>query len=181
LHVPNDEELRALLDEQGLLREGSLGAPPPEAGFTVFAQATDARLPIDAWTDHAERFFGARVGLTVDKRYDGPPPREDAARVVVAPHGATPGTRLCYGRPRSKDDLARAEVADRERTGLADLARRCGYVWIVVREGEADRLALLLAAIAASVMLGPILSPDASELFGVKTARRKLESPSIGE
>ena len=61
-------------------------------------------------------------------------------------------------------------------TGLALLARRCQAVWIVERaDGEPDRLALLLSAILASVLLGPILDPARGELFGVKTARAKLE------
>jgi hypothetical protein len=38
-------------------------------------------------------------------------------------------------------------------------------------------LALRLAAILASVVLGPILDPETSEIFGVKTARLKIEGP----
>ena len=60
-------------------------------------------------------------------------------------------------------------------TGLALLARRCKTIWLVVREGPSDRLALHLAAILASLLLGPILDASAGELFGIKTARAKLE------
>ena len=47
-------------------------------------------------------------------------------------------------------------------------------MWIVECEGAQDRAALFIAAIFASVFLGPILSAD-GELFGVRTARLKLE------
>jgi hypothetical protein len=49
-------------------------------------------------------------------------------------------------------------------------------VWLVETASEPDRAALLLAAILASVVLGPILSPDGRDLFGVRTARAKLEA-----
>ena len=55
------------------------------------------------------------------------------------------------------------------------MARRCQTVWLVARTDDADPLALRLAAILASVVLGPILDARGPELFGVKTARAKLE------
>jgi hypothetical protein len=48
-------------------------------------------------------------------------------------------------------------------------------VWLVVRESPDDRVALTLAAILASALLGPVLAPEGDELFGVRTARLKLE------
>lgn len=45
-----------------------------------------------------------------------------------------------------------------------------------MQDRDDDTLALTLAAILASILLGPILDPRRSELFGVKTARRKLEA-----
>lgn len=64
------------------------------------------------------------------------------------------------------------------------LAERCKMLWLVMIEGDAgasapdpdaDRVALTIAAILASSLLGPILSPNGDELFGVRTARLKLE------
>ena len=52
-------------------------------------------------------------------------------------------------------------------------ARPCG--WSSARR-DPDPLALRLAAILASVLLGPILDVRVPELFGVKTARAKLEA-----
>ena len=44
------------------------------------------------------------------------------------------------------------------------------------RIADPDALALRLAAILASVLLGPILDARVPELFGVKTARAKLDA-----
>jgi hypothetical protein len=178
--VPTDSEasFRALLDERGLLRQGALAAPDRSLAYAVFAQRTDARLDIDAVKRQAERFFSARVGLTVDKRYDDRAPAVDAARVVLAgSDGTSSGTRLCFARPVDGSDLGAAEEAERATGtyGLALLATRCKVLWCVLPAGDDDRAALTLAAILASTMLGPILGPGGREIFGVRGARLKLE------
>ena len=160
-------------------------APAREDAFTVFAQRRDARCEAEAWERNASQFFATRVGLTVAKHYGrggNAAPLVDAARVVIAPADGPPGTRFCFARPRDDADFDAAEAADIRAgsPGLALLARRCPYVWLVVPEGEGDRLALLCAAIVASVVLGPILSPDQAQLFGVRTARAKLEKLDAG-
>jgi hypothetical protein len=152
--------------------------PSRETGFVVFAQRTDARVELEAWSAHAERFFATRVGLAEDKKYapDIPVPLVDSVSFVIAPLGESPGVRLAFARPRDEEDLALAEAADARAgfTGLALLARRCPTVWLVARETEGDGLALRLAAILASVLLGPILDTRSGELYGVKTAREKI-------
>jgi hypothetical protein len=155
--------------------------PPPnrDACYLVFAQRSDARVDIDAWNDHAARFFATRVGLTEDPKQDltgGAP--ITAVGLVLAPEGAPPGIRSLFVRPREAEDLALAEEADAKAgsAGLALLARRCESIWLVVRDAERDPLALLGAAILASLMLGPILDARGPELFGVKTARAKLDA-----
>ena len=173
-----EEAFRDLLDERGILRPGVLSSPALDRSYAVFSQRADAALDIDAIKRQAERFFAARVGLTVDKRYDDVTPQFDAARVVVAGgDGTASGTRLCYGRPVDSADLAAAEAAEREMGtyGLALLAQRCKTIWLIVPEVEEDRAALTLAAIFASHMLGPIMSPGGQELYGVRGARLKLE------
>jgi hypothetical protein len=154
---------------------------PRESAYVVFAQSADARVDIAAWSAQAERFFATRLGLAEDKRYAAgeAAPRWDEARVVVAPTGAAPGIRSACARPCEADDLALAVSADERAgpggTGLALVARRCQTVWLVSRTVDPDPLALRLAAILASVLLGPILDVRVPELFGVKTARAKLE------
>ena len=184
-----EESFRALLDADGMLRSDAPLAPPPlHDAYLVFAQRSDARLETEAWTRNAAQFFDARLGLTVDKRHDPsrPAPSRDAARVVIAPaSGDPPGTRLCFARPRTDADLAAAEVAEASAgplavAGMVTLARRCGVVWLVVTEGDVpdrDRVALRIAGVVASVVLGPILAPSGGAIFGVKTARARLASP----
>ena len=48
-------------------------------------------------------------------------------------------------------------------------------VWLVTRDKEDDRVSLTIAAILASTLLGPILAPEGDAIFGVRTARMKLE------
>jgi hypothetical protein len=139
-----------------------------ESAFVVFAQSRSAAIEVDVWDAQATRFFATRLGLTEDRS-------STPAALVVAPEGEAPGIRRLLARPRDADDLALAEAADAEKTGLALLARRCGFVWLVERTVEADALALRLAIVLASVMLGPILDARGPELFGVKTGRAKLE------
>jgi hypothetical protein len=176
--VDEEEAFRALLDDRGILRPGALG--PPARAFTVFAQRPDACIDTTTWRRHAERFFQTQIGLTVSKHYDPANlPLIDAVRIVVAAESAR-GTRMCYARPAEPRDHDAAEQADNRAgyTGMATLAARCKTVWLVAVADERDRIALLLSAILASVLLGPILSPDQEELFGVRTARLKLEAAS---
>lgn len=195
---PSEERFRALLDDNGILRQRvtpseidaeGLPTPPPSSelisldpanAFTVFSQRKDARLDIAELRHQAARFFATKVGLTVEKRYDAGAPLVDAARIVVASDdGTATGTRLCFGRPAETEDVAEAEAAERRTrgTGMALLAQRCPILWRIAIEAVGDRAALTIAAIFASVYLGPILSPD-GELFGVRTARLKLEAAS---
>ncbi len=175
-----EEAFRALLDPHGLLRDDAPFVPPHRSScFAVFAQQADVRLPIDLLRRQALQFFGTRIGLTVEKRYEELPP-VDAARIVVASEDATVrGTRLVYGRAVDKADLDEAEEAEvltgASASGLSQLARRCKMLWLVVPASPEDRTAITLAAILASVMLGPILAPGGREIFGVRTARLKLE------
>jgi hypothetical protein len=142
-------------------------SPPSVAPLRVFAQPAVAPVDIDAWSAHASRFFATRIGLAGEKD-----------SFVVAPDGHPPGVRSAAPRPCTDEDLAAADAAEARSGGggLALLARRCQSVWIVQRETPADPLALRLAAILASLLLGPILDPESGELFGVKTARAKLEA-----
>jgi hypothetical protein len=155
--------------------------PAGPLDLLVFAQRRDARVDIEAWNAHAERFFATRLGLAEPKRdpADGEAPVNDTARFVVAPVGSGAsgaGVRAASARPRTAEDLALAEAADARAggTGLALLARRCDMVWTIDRDGPDDLLALRLAVILASALLGPILDLRSGALFGAKTGRGML-------
>jgi len=141
--------------------------PSPMRSFLVFAQSAEARVDIDSWTAHAERFFATRIGLAAS----APP----SWTFVIAPDGQPSDIRVAYARLRENDDLALADAADSAGTGLARLARRCPTVWLVSRVAPDDGVALRLATILASVLLGPILDARVPELLGVKSARSRLE------
>jgi hypothetical protein len=178
VRAASEERFRELLDGDGILRPGTLAAPDRRTAYTVFAQRDNAVLDVAALKSQAGRFFEAKLGLTVDKRYHDALPSSDAARIVLArDDGTASGTRLCFGRAADANDYAAAEVAENRQntSGMSLLAHRCRTVWLVTLESDDDRVALTIAAILASFLLGPILSPAGDELFGVRTARMKLE------
>jgi hypothetical protein len=147
-----------------------LAVPDRGLAFTVFAQQDAPSLPIAELVQRAARFFATTLELTGEDR-TGLPDEVVTARVT-----ANGEARTCFGRPRVPDDLAAAEEAETRAgyTGMSLLAARCRTVWLVEVTATPDDTALLVAAVLASVLLGPILSPDGTELFGVKTARGKL-------
>lgn len=138
--------------------------------YVVFSSSTDTRLDVAHWNAQAERFFATRLDLL------GQAGHGEARIFITPPRDEAGGERLLSARPRQAGDLALAEEAEVRQGGggLVLLARRCQTVWLVGRDAEEDRLALRLAMILASVVLGPILDARGPELFGVKTARAKL-------
>ncbi len=172
-----EEDFLAALDDRGILRPGALEPPPRSACYTVFAQRADARVEAETWRRHAAQFFGTELSLAPPKDYAFDPPPFDAARVEVRSPNEPRAVRTCYGRPATRDDHLAAEEAELvcRTSGMARLAQRCGSVWLVEAGGATDLVSLLVAAVLASVVLGPILTPDGKEIFGVRTARVKLD------
>lgn len=168
---------RALLDARGVLVPGALAAPGLSESYAVFAQRPDARLDHAAVVHNALQFFSCRLGFTVDKKYDTTPPELDAVRVIVSSDAGPSGTRLAFGRRVEAEDLAVAAEAEKRSRGhgLALLAQRCPMLWLVMPESDEDHVALTVAAIFASTMLGPILAPGGGKIMGVRSARLELE------
>jgi hypothetical protein len=140
----------------------------PRPPYIVFSSSGSRTLDAGAWDAHAQRFFKTRLRGAGD------------GRVRVIPEGEPEGERRLVVRESSAADMALAEEGERRAGGggLIHVARRCGSVWLVTRETEDDRIALRLAMILASVHLGPIVDPRGPDLFGVKTARAKVDAPS---
>lgn len=130
--------------------------------WRVFAQDDSPRLRLREWQHNARRFF--ETELEVSESHGS------IAKLAIGP-----ASREIRGRVREEDDLRDALEAENARgNGMYDLAeRRCGSIWLVEREGPEDRAALVIAAVIASVCLGPILGDGA--LFGVRTAREKID------
>jgi hypothetical protein len=136
--------------------------------FLVFSQAADTILPVELLTSRASAHFDA----------------------VLSPSGAgEPGvTRFSYStrgargdfdvtvRDAGAADVAAVEQVERTEPtgGLADLALRCKTVWAVEPRGRPPEwLAFEITAVLASIALGPILTPDGSNLLGVRSARER--------
>lgn len=175
------DRLAPWLDRSGsLLPDAPFDEIVGPTSFRVFSQRTDLALDLSRAQANAERFFSAKVGLAHPKSGDPSPRSHDACALMVRTEdGAIGGTRILAGRLATRDDLddaARAELASRG-SGLADLAARCPTVWHVTTDdalGSLDRPSLLIAAVFASVWLGPILAPRAQAIFGVRGAREAL-------
>jgi hypothetical protein len=136
-----------------------------ESSFLVFSQSKDATRDLPAWDAHAARFFATRLQAG------------ESDVILVAHGGDAPAPIRVTGRARDAEDLALADRAEaRAGGGLGLLARRCHTVWLVERRADDDPVALRLAAILASVLLGPILDARVPELLGVKTARERLQA-----
>jgi hypothetical protein len=149
----------------------------PLPAYRVFAQRAPGELDLAACDAQARRFFAAtleagpegHVVITTVARGGGGPDAGADAKIAQA--------RAIVGRAASDADRAMADEAEARAGGggLAGLARRCAAVWEVERRGDDDTAALRIAALLASVMLGPIVDPIGPAIFGVKTARERLE------
>lgn len=137
--------------------------------YLVFSQRPDTSVDAEAWDAQARRFFGATLTVSTD-----------GERLAVTRDGQAPAERPVRARSATDADRARAAEAEARMSGggLGLLARRCPVVWEVAREADPDPDALRIAAVLASVLLGPIVDPHGRdggpEIFGVKTAREKL-------
>ena len=140
----------------------------------VFAQELGPRVDAASLDGAAQRHFRATLRvLPAAESGAGGPTRVE----LQGPHGVKGSFGLSV-RPRTADDLARAQVAEERgrAAGMAGLAERCASVWEVEPEAGVDLSAtLMLCAIIASVALGPVLPPDDSTLFGVRGAMERVE------
>jgi hypothetical protein len=160
-------------------------SPAPEhPPLFVFAQTTEARIDLAAWNAQARRFFRTRLELAEDPGAGPVSAPWSAAATLVVAHGARPArTVRIRARAATSEDRALAEELDAGAggTGLALVARRCPVIWELARTEAGDAAALRLAAVLASALLGPVLDPLGRELFGVRTARAKLEAAGDGD
>jgi hypothetical protein len=137
--------------------------PSLDACYLVFSQSKGASRDVPAWDAQGARFFDTRLAAG----------EGDAILVAHGSDAAEP--RRVTSRAREPEDLSFADQAEaRTGGGLGLLAHRCPTVWLVERRTEDDAVALRLAAILASVLLGPILDARVPELLGVKSARERV-------
>jgi hypothetical protein len=171
----DEQTFRSQLDDDGILRGDARLGLDESLAFRVFSQEPWPKVRSQKWSQFAERFCDAKLGITHDKRYGQRVVTRDACRVVIATDHVR-GTRLVLGREATEADAVAAEAAELrvKYTGLSGLARRCKTMWLVECEGKDDGVALLIAAVLAGTELGPILYPEAAELVGFKTASERF-------
>jgi hypothetical protein len=145
----------------------------------VFSQQPDLVLALPQLLAHARRFFAAELAVLSAS----PPDRAEPAlaqvtlRLESARYPGS-GTFRIDARPNSDAERAAAQRAEQRGRagGMADLAARCGALWLVTAEGEITGSAeLQLSALLASVALGPVLPEDESTLYGVRGAMERAE------
>jgi hypothetical protein len=142
--------------------------------YLVFSQDRRTLPDTELLTYHAARFFGAKLEVL----------EQEEAKLRL---------RLTSQRPAFEDelslrvrDVANGDLGDARDAesrgavaGMAALAERCPKVWeigpVAGAAPPSDAAYLTLAAICASVALGPVLPPDRQTLFGVRGAMERRD------
>lgn len=145
----------------------------------VFAQTDRAKVDLAALIRNARAHFSIDVEVQSERTLSD----EDKTIVVLAIRSTKPkrpfrGQFEVTARPRTDADLEQAREAEvrGKAGGMSLLAERCRTVWVLrPREGADEAALLALAALSASVALGPVLPDDGSTLFGVRGANERLE------
>lgn len=183
-----------LLDERGLAQ-----APVTLVHWTrchsVLSPELDGRFAFERWSHAAQRYFEHDLLARPPKVYDAGWPLADAGLIdVVRGDGSHRGRVLVatVSAERASEVLvaARSAVVAMGGAGFDALVARTRRVWQLSALEPADgvppiratvddggSIELLVAAVLASTLLGPILAPDGA-LFGVKTARERLSRGS---
>ena len=136
--------------------------------YWVFSQEPRGRPPFERLSINAARFFST----TLEQLEDG---EESIVVRLVCARPAVRGDFRISSRDTVKDDIMNARDAEaRGRAGgMAMLAEKCEQVWTIEAAGDDVPSAaayFTLAAVCASVALGPVMPPDAATLFGVRGA-----------
>ena len=139
--------------------------------FLQFAQQDEPEIDLEGLTRGAERHFEARLSAGAAN------PAGLHVQFETQPYG-TVGFTL-KARTATESDYARlgpAEAANHSH-GMAGLGRRCTSLWEVVPDpGTAPAACFYFGALLASVALGPLLPPDGTGLYGVRSARLRAEA-----
>lgn len=165
------------LDEHGWY-VGAVAPLEARASYAILAPEDDSRIVEARWKQQAARFFAAELRLVTPKRYPaGAQPRRDRASIEIGRRGG-PAVRVELVTLPLDDALTiRDAAAEAAKTlgGFDALVARARRLWQIepIEPALEPRASLALAAVLASLLLGPILAPDGTS-FGVKGARERL-------
>jgi hypothetical protein len=151
--------------------------------YLVFSQATELQIDAFSLVHKARRFFEAELAIT-EQKYRGEGVEAQGhielgltLRGRTAPIVMTALVRRTV--PADLEAAARAEQAGRA-GGMALLARRCPWVWALDEApGHLEEMHVVCAILAAT-LLGPVMPPDESTLYGVRGARERAERSGPG-
>ena len=147
--------------------------------YAVFSQEPGQKPPFEKLATNATRFFSATLELGEQTE------TTVTVRLVVSRPHLTGDFRIA-SRGTTPDDMARARDAEaRGRAGgMAALAAKCAHIWTLDPGGvepPSEAAYLTLAAICASVALGPVVPPDGATLFGVRgSIERRDKAIAVG-
>jgi hypothetical protein len=145
----------------------------------VFSQEPDLMAALPRLLAHARRFFAAELTVLEGSPIERPDLAKAQLRLRFEGKRLNgSGTFRVISRESTSDDRFLAEAAEARGNagGMALLAARCPVVWEVSPETDvAGSAELQLAALLASVALGPVLPADGSTLYGVRGAMERAE------
>jgi hypothetical protein len=147
--------------------------PLPRAeAFTIFSPEAVPRVEAARWSQQARTFLDAEVVVLGEASGTLP----DLATVELAVAG-TPVTLRTFPISLESELLEAADRGVRAigGAGFDVLVARAKRIWQIPIAVDGDpRAPLVVAALLASVLLGPIVPPDEETIFGVKGARTRL-------
>jgi post-segregation antitoxin (ccd killing protein) len=147
--------------------------------WLILSPEPDARVDAARWAHQAATFFKLELEVLTTKRYpSGAVPLADVLDVAIgrAPEPlatvrivTVPIERVPEARRRGLDAAAAIGGA-----GMDALVLRARRLWQIEDVEDRPEAALAVAAVLASVLLGPIVPPSGDAIFGVKGAREWL-------
>jgi hypothetical protein len=147
--------------------------------YSIFSPEASPRVESARWTHQARTFLEADVVLIGDVSGTLPDIALIELDVASATGSATRVAVRTFPIALEPELLAAADRGVRAigGAGFDALVARAQRVWQVpiAVEGD-DRAPLVVAALLASVLLGPIVPPDEETIFGVKGARLRLQA-----
>jgi hypothetical protein len=172
-------------DAHGWAKE-PVAAIPVHSAYTLFSPDPLARVDIALLANKARTFFATALEIDPVKAYpEGKTPEADVVYIDIHPLGKRDvvSTRVLVvtwplqwnPQIRHVGDAAAMAIGGAGMDALVARAKRIWQVSNQIERGEDRHAPLRVAAILASVLLGPIVPPEGNTIYGVKGARERLE------
>ncbi len=166
------------MDENGWAK-GAI-APLAEAAWSILSPEPDARVDAARWAHQAATFFKLELEVLTPKRYpSGAMPLADEIEIAIGRAGEDKAKVRVVTVPIDRAPEARRRGLDAAMAiggaGMDALVLRAKRLWQIEDDADRPEAALAIAAVLASLLLGPIVPPSGDAIFGVKGARERLD------